>query len=53
MFFTSIWQSRLGFEQVKFMEKCDDYATSVYYIDGIFEEELQEEVRQRMKGGGY
>lgn len=28
MFFTSIWQSRLGFEQVKFMEKCDDYATS-------------------------
>ena len=32
---------------------CNDYATSVYYIDGMFEGELHEEVRQRMKGGGY
>lgn len=32
---------------------CNDYATSVYYIDRMFEEELHEEVRQRMKGGGY
>lgn len=30
-----------------------DYATSVYYIDEMFEDELHEEVRQRMKGGGY
>lgn len=32
---------------------CNDYATSVYYIDGMFDEELHEEVRRRMKGGGY
>lgn len=32
---------------------CNDYATSVYYIDEMFEEELCEIVRQRMKGGGY
>lgn len=32
---------------------CNDYATSVYYINGMFDEELHEEVRRRMKGGGY